>query len=204
MIEKCEISDTTSLTLNWAMLHMILNQDIQATVRKELNENVGKHRKAKMSERNSTPYTEAVIHEIQRKGNILPFAVFHCTTQNKSIEVGEYKIPPKTVLIPLIGQIMHNPKEFPNPTKFDPNRYLRNDESGELIFKPHPHVIPFGIGKRRCLGEVMARMSLYKFFTALIQKYEIISGQDEPIVDKAKPGFTKPPHNYYAIFKPIQ
>ena len=186
------------------MLHMILNQDIQRNVRKELNENIGKQRKAKMSERNSTPYTEAVIHEIQRKGNILPFAVFHCTTQNKSIEVGEYKIPPKTVLIPLIGQIMHNPKEFPNPTKFDPNRYLSNDESGKFIFKPHPHVIPFGIGKRRCLGEVMARMSLYKFFTALVQKYEIISGQDEPIVDKAKPGFTKPPLNYYAIFKPIQ
>ena len=204
MIEKSEILDTTSLTLNWAMLHMILNQDIQANVRKELNESVGKHRKAKMSERNSTPYTEAVIHEIQRRGNILPFAVFHCTTQNKSIEVGEYKIPPKTVLIPLIGQIMHNPKEFPNPTKFDPNRYLSNDESGQSIFKPHPHVIPFGIGKRRCLGEVMARMSLYKFFTTLVQKYEIVSGQDEPIIDKAKSGFTKSPQKYYVIFKPIQ
>ena len=184
------------------MLYMILNQDIQDNVRKELNENIGRHRKAKMSERNSTPYTEAVIHEIQRRGNILPLAVFHVS--NKQLQVGEYKIPPKTILIPLIGEIMHNPREFPNPMKFDPNRYLSDEESGDLIFKPHPHVVPFGIGKRRCLGEVMARMSLYKFFTALIQKYEIVSGQDEPIVDKAKPGFTKSPLNYHLIFKPVQ
>ena len=188
------------------MLHMILNQDIQTNVRKELNENIGKHRKAKMSERNCTPYTEAVIHEIQRRGNISPFAVFHSISQNieKPLQVGKYKLPPKTLLIPLLGEIMHNPKEFPNPMKFDPTRYLSKDGSGALVFKPHPHVIPFGVGKRRCLGEAMARMSLYKFFTALIQKYEIVSGQDKPIVDLAKGGFAKSPINYHLIFKPTE
>ena len=185
---------------------MILNQDIQTIVRKELNENIGKHRKAKMSERNCTPYTEAVIHEIQRRGNISPFAVFHSISQNieKPLQVGKYKLPPKTLLIPLLGEIMHNPKEFPNPMKFDPTRYLSKDGSGALVFKPHPHVIPFGVGKRRCLGEAMARMSLYKFFTALIQKYEIVSGQDKPIVDLAKGGFAKAPINYHLIFKPTE
>jgi cytochrome P450 len=199
-------SDTTSITLNWAMLYMILNQDIQKNVRKELNESIGRQRKAKMAEKYLTPYTEAVIHEIQRRGNILPLSVFHSIQDNDtqtSFQVGQRKLPPKTVLIPLIGEVMHDPLYFPNPTRFDPNRYLSEEENGQITFKPHPRVIPFGIGKRRCLGEVLARMTLYKFFTALVQKYEIVSGQDEPITDEAKTGFTRSPIDYRIIFRPI-
>ena len=198
--------DTTSITLNWAMLYMILNQDIQKNVRKELNESIGRQRKAKMAEKYLTPYTEAVIHEIQRRGNNLPLSVFHRIQDNDtqtSFQVGQHKLPPKTVLIPLIGEVMHDPLYFPNPTRFDPNRYLSEEENGQITFKPHPRVIPFGIGKRRCLGEVLARMTLYKFFTAIVQKYEIVSGQDEPITDEAKTGFTRSPIDYRIIFRPI-
>ena len=188
--------------MNWAMLYMILNPDIQTKVRKELDENIGRYKKAKMSDKSVTPYTEAVIHEIQRKGNIAPLAIFHLVQSGtKSIQIGEHELPTGTILIPFIGQIMHNPQHFPNPMTFDPNRYL-SKENGKLIFKPHPHVIPFGIGKRRCLGEVLARMTIYKFLTAIIQKYEIVSGQDEAIIDKAGNGFTKSPISYRLIFKP--
>ena len=62
-------------------------------------------------------------------------------------------------------------------------------------------MIPFGIGKRRCLGEVLAKMTLYKFFTALIQKYEIISGQSEPITDTRVTGLVMAPVKYKLIFK---
>ena len=44
-------------------------------------------------------------------------------------------------------------------------------------------------------------MSLYKFFTALIQKYEIVSGQSDPISDARNEGFIKAPLKYKMIFK---
>ena len=76
-------------------------------------------------------------------------------------------------------------------------RYLvAQDYSEDVKFQPHPKVIPFGIGKRRCLGEVFARMVLYKFFTALVQKYEIVSGQSEPISNTRNFGFIKAPLKY--------
>ena len=81
-------------------------------------------------------------------------------------------------------------------------RYLvSKNGSDEVKFHPHDRVIPFGVGKRRCLGEVLARMSLYKFFTALIQKYEIVSGQSDPISDARNGGFVQAPLKYKMIFK---
>ena len=74
-------------------------------------------------------------------------------------------------------------------------------DSDDIKFQPHPRVIPFGVGKRRCLGEILARMSLYKFFTALVQKYDIVSGQSDPISDTRDLGFIKAPMKYKMIFK---
>ena len=81
---------------------------------------------------------------------------------------------------------------------------VEEEGSEDIKFQAHPRVIPYGVGKRRCLGEVLARMSLYKFFTALIQKYEIVSGQSEPISETRDLGLVKSPLKYKMIFKQIQ
>ena len=82
-------------------------------------------------------------------------------------------------------------------------RYLKSENgSDDLKFHANPRVIPYGLGKRKCLGERLAKMSLYKFFSALIQKYEIVSGQTEPITDERDLGFIKAPLKYKLIFKP--
>jgi hypothetical protein len=39
--------------------------------------------------------------------------VFHCTTTQTSIDIGKYTVPPKTVFIPFIGDIMNDPSHFP-------------------------------------------------------------------------------------------
>ena len=82
------------------------------------------------------------------------------------------------------------------------SRYLVTEkDSNDIRFQPNPRVIPFGVGKRRCLGEILARMTLYKFFTALIQKYNIVSGQTDPISDIRDFGFIKAPLKYKLMFK---
>ena len=112
-------SDTTGVTLDWSMLFMIQNPDIQTKVREELEQNFG-NKKATFHEHHKIPYTEAVIHEIQRKANILPLSVFHGTKTD--LDIGKYSLPPGTVLIPFIGDVMNDPKHFPDPSKFLPER----------------------------------------------------------------------------------
>ena len=62
--------DTTANTLNWSMFFMIQNPDIQEKVREELLVNVGS-KIPKMADKQITPYTEAVLHEITRRGTVL-------------------------------------------------------------------------------------------------------------------------------------
>ncbi len=194
-------SDTTANALNWGMLFMLIHQDIQAKVHAELDETVGQSGKISMKDKEMTPYTEAVLHEVTRRGNILPMSVWHCSVQDRSTEVAGHVIPPGTVIIPLIGEVMMDPKNFDHPEQFNPERYLTRD-NGKLKFTPHPKVIPFGVGKRRCLGEVLARTQLYKFFTGIMQRYTIESGQSEPITADAGPGYTHAPLPYKLVFKP--
>ena len=55
----------------------------------------------------------------------MPLSVFHRI--NTDFDIGQYSVPPNTVLIPFIGDVMNDPEYFPEPSKFNPERYLQND-----------------------------------------------------------------------------
>ncbi len=145
--------DTTANTLSWAVMFMVNNPDCQAKVQEELDRVCG-CREPSTSDRPNLPYTEATIWEIFRVGAILPMALPHKTT--KDMNLHGYFLPKGTVVMPQVHLVHENPKEFPNPEKFDPTRFIKNG-----VFEPHPHVINFSVGKRRCLGEALAKVSVF-------------------------------------------
>ena len=57
--------------------------------------------------------------------------------------------------------MMYNPEFFPEPETFKPERFL--DETGKFV--NDEHVVPFGIGKRYCLGKSLADKEYFLFFT---------------------------------------
>ena len=70
-------SETTSTTLTWAALYMVRYPEVQRRVQEELDREVGGDREPKMEDRLNLPYTESVIMEIQRHGNIVPLGLRH-------------------------------------------------------------------------------------------------------------------------------
>jgi len=83
---------------------------------------------------------------------------------------------------------------FPEPEKFKPERFIGEDGQ----FRPHPRVLPFGVGRRRCLGESLARMSLYTFLTNIVAKFTIVPAGEMP--EGAIYGLIRSPHAYEVKF----
>ncbi|XP_014069581.2 cytochrome P450 2M1 [Salmo salar] len=160
-------TETLSSTLSHACLMMIKYPDIQEKVQKEIDEVIGSNRVSTADDRHKMPYTEAVIHEIQRSMCLAPTAVPHQMTRDTTFH--DYHIPKGTTVFPLLSSVLFDPKLFKKPDEFDPENFL--DENGR--FKENNGFLAFGLGKRSCLGDGMGipRMVLFLFFTSLLQRF---------------------------------
>ncbi|KTG41404.1 hypothetical protein cypCar_00000835 [Cyprinus carpio] len=158
-------TETTSSTIRYALLLMMKHQDIQERVQQEIDEVVGQDRWPSVEDRQNLPYTDAVIHEIQRYMDLAPIAVPHkmmCDT-----EYSGYIIPKGVMVFPLLSSVLIDPKLWKNPNCFDPENFL--DAVGR--FQKNDAFVVFGMGKRACLGEALARIELFIFFTSLLQHF---------------------------------
>ncbi|XP_054458236.1 cytochrome P450 2J2-like [Anoplopoma fimbria] len=158
-------SETTSTTLRWAFLYMVKYPEIQAKVQAEIDRVIGQSRQPSMEDRANLPYTDAVIHELQRMCNIVPLSLPHVT--NRDIQLGGYTIPKGVVIIPNLTSVLFDKNEWETPDTFNPGHFL--NEEGKFVKRAA--FIPFSAGKRVCLGENLARMELFLFFTSLMQHF---------------------------------
>ncbi|XP_068136096.1 cytochrome P450 2K1-like [Hyperolius riggenbachi] len=156
--------ETTATTLRWGLLLMMKYPDIQKKVQDEIERVIGKA-KPKIEHRKEMPYTDAVIHEIQRYGDVVPNNVPHATSQDVTFR--GYFIPKGTVVFPLISSSLRDKSYFEKPYEFYPEHFL--DAKGN--FKKNEAFIPFSIGRRSCAGATLARMQLFLFFTMLLQNF---------------------------------
>lgn len=108
-------------------------------------------------------------------------------------------IPPGTSINTNMVGILMNPENFPQPKIFQPSRFI-DPSTGK--FKPHPEVVPFGVGKRRCLGETLAKLELFVFFTGLMHKFKVHFADDgsKPPTTDYRPGITLCPQPFKVCF----
>ncbi|XP_072245748.1 cytochrome P450 2J2-like [Leuresthes tenuis] len=183
-------SETTSTTLRWAFLYMSKYPEIQEKVQAEVDRVIGQSRQPSMEDRANLPYTDAVIHEVQRMSNIVPLSLPHAT--NKEVQLGGYTIPKGIMIIPNLTSALFDKNEWETPFTFNPGHFL--NEEGKFVKRAA--FIPFSAGKRQCLGENLARMELFLFFTSFLQHFTFSMPDGvEPVMDYCY-GVTLAPKEY--------
>ncbi|XP_054754953.1 cytochrome P450 2U1-like [Lytechinus pictus] len=160
-------TDTTATTLKWAILFLILHPDVQSKIHEELDSVFGRTRKPSLEDRKQIPYTEAVLLEVQRTASVVPLGVPHSASWDTTLN--GHHVPANTLILPNIWAVHHDPKIWKNPDKFRPERFL--DDTGTTVLQ-REELLPFCIGRRKCLGEQLAKMELYFFFTHLLHRFE--------------------------------
>ncbi len=119
----------------------------------------------------SDEYLSATITEILRLRPVLPNAEPRLT--KREVEIGGFRYPPGVVLMASAYLVHHDPEIYPEPQAFRPERFL-GTSPGTYTW------IPFGGGRRRCLGASFAVQEMKVVLRTTLRRYEIRAASDRP------------------------
>ncbi|XP_039094176.1 cytochrome P450 1A1 [Hyaena hyaena] len=160
--------DTVTTAISWSLMYLVTSPNVQKKIQKELDTVIGRARQPRLSDRLQLPYLEAFILETFRHASFVPLTIPHSTTRDTSLS-GFY-IPKGRCVFVNQWQINHDQKLWGDPSEFRPERFLTSD--GTVNKALSEKVILFGLGKRKCIGETIARLEVFLFLAILLQQVE--------------------------------
>ncbi|XP_026088812.1 cytochrome P450 2J2-like [Carassius auratus] len=183
-------TETTSTALCWGLIYLITYPEVQEKVQEEIDRVIGRSKEPSIADKANMPYTEAVIHEILRFGDIVPMNGLRMA--DKDTTLGESFIPKGTAILPILHSVLFDENEWETPYEFNPGHFL--DKEGKFVRRDA--FMPFSAGKRVCLGEQLARMELFLFFVTLFRKFRFSAAEGEKLNLDGVIGVTRTPHPF--------
>ncbi|KAH1072988.1 hypothetical protein J1N35_025316 [Gossypium stocksii] len=159
-------TDTTAITLEWAMSNLLNNPHVLEKARAELDKLVGQEKLVEEADVAKLPYLQSIISETLRLYPAAPLLVPHSASEICSI--GGYEIPKDAIVMVNAWAIQRDPKLWDDALSFKPERFEEGKEMSDQIYK----LMPFGLGRRACPGMVLAQHVLGLTLGALIQCFE--------------------------------
>ncbi|XP_031473363.1 xanthotoxin 5-hydroxylase CYP82C4-like [Nymphaea colorata] len=183
-------TESTAVTLEWALSLLLNNPHLLKKAQDELDCQVGKERQVDESDLSNLPYLQAIVKETMRLHPTGPLLVPHESTE--PVQLGGFEVPVGSILYVNVWKIHHDPTLWIDPEEFKPERFLssRNVMTGfggqDFAF------LPFGSGRRICVGRRMAMQVLNLTFACLLQSFEWSTPMNEPVDMTVGHGLTLP------------
>ncbi|NXS71844.1 CP1A5 protein, partial [Pandion haliaetus] len=169
--------DTVATGLSWSLLYLVTYPNVQKKIQEELDQIIGQERRPRLSDQGTLPYTEAFILEMFRHSSFLPFTIPHRQglrvrrSTTRDTVLNGYYIPKDRCVFVNQWQVNHDEKLWKDPLTFNPERFL--SAGGTEVNKVDGEkVLVFSLGKRKCIGEPIARWQVFLFLSTLLQQLE--------------------------------
>ncbi|MBB72849.1 MAG: hypothetical protein CMF50_10695 [Legionellales bacterium] len=164
--------ETTGNTLLWALYELCRHPEIAEKVYTEVDTLNG--RAPELADLDSLPYCRMVIEETLRLYPPL-WALIRQTMCET--ELGDYYIPSEANLFVSTYAAHRNPDYWPEPHRFDPERFSDENKQGRSKFA----YIPFGIGPRVCIAGGLAMLQAHIILVMIAQRYRLLIQSFNPV-----------------------
>ncbi|KAG9441571.1 hypothetical protein H6P81_017425 [Aristolochia fimbriata] len=161
-------SDTSSVTVEWAMSELLRNPESMARARTELDEVMGERAEVEESDIPRLPYLQAVVKETLRLHPPVPFLIPH--RAECDVEIAGYTLPKHTKVIVNAWAIGRDGEVWENPECFNPERFLGTSSNVDYRGR-HFELIPFGAGRRVCPGLPLAYRMVHLMLASLLLSF---------------------------------
>ncbi|XP_071720822.1 cytochrome P450 76A1-like [Rutidosis leptorrhynchoides] len=158
-------SETTSSTIEWALTELLRNPTKMTRVKDELALVIGSNQKIEESAIDNLPFLQAVIKETLRLHAPVPFLIPRKASHDTNF-MG-YHIPKDTQVFVNAWAIGRDPECWESPNSFEPERFM-----GLKVDYRDQHYIPFGAGRRMCVGIPLAHCMLHLVLGSLLHEFD--------------------------------
>ncbi|XP_031097402.1 cytochrome P450 CYP82D47-like [Ipomoea triloba] len=171
-------TDTTTITLIWALSLVLNNYTVLEKIQAELDTHVGRERHINHSDLNNLTYLQAVVKETLRLYPAGPLALPHEFIDDCIIN--GYHVPKGTRVLVNVSKVHQDPDFWSDPNAFRPERFL--SEHNKIDVKGNDfELIPFSSGRRMCPGTSLAIQVMEFILASLIQGFDLKRISDMPI-----------------------
>lgn len=194
-------AETTSSTLSFFFLAMVLYPECQIKAQEEIDAVIGRDRLPEFHDREHLPYVECLLQETLRWNHAAPSGIPH-RSLNDDIYNGMF-IPKGSIMIANTRGMTLDENIYENAFKFEPTRFLPPS-----LGRGEPYAVgPFGFGRRACPGRYLANDSLWIAIATILSTVHILrelSEDDTEIIPDVTPvaeGITSHPHPFSCRLK---
>ncbi|KAJ7967663.1 Cytochrome P450 [Quillaja saponaria] len=172
-------TDTSATTAEWALLHLVMNQEIQEKLYKEIVGCVGGNGVVTENDVEKMSYLSAVVKETFRRHPPSHFVLSHAATSET--ELGGYTIPADVSVEFYTAWVTEDPDMWKDPGEFRPERFLNGDGVDvDVTGTKGVKMVPFGAGRRICPAWTLGTLHINLLLAKMVQAFKWLPVPDNP------------------------